>query len=377
LKEESVPNLPHEIPPNAEDIRSYLERVVPGSRVTKAFVNPEYQPLVLLETSRMMAAFAFSNGDMRKTYDELYGSFKNYYAERQGQWNDRELAFVFCVAPDAPQLERFSSNVETNVYFCRKYVIALGSRLEASLARLPFLPLAPLGGRPFRPASAQTFLRQCRVPATLAKNLVVPQQRSAQGIVKDCLSGTFGEPHALTSAANTRVPEIEAEAATNPVHLNTVEIKNFRAYRKTQTFTIGADITVLSGPNGFGKTSFFDAIDFAVTGGIGRIRSANETQFKKIATHLDSTEEESSVSLSLLRDGAAHNIKRTVNDPKRALLDGKTFDRKAILTEVTAGNIPAADRVENFANLFRATHIFGQQQAELTRDFQDDCQLPE
>ena len=110
---------------------------------------------------------------MRKTYDEhIWQLQKITIRSGKAQWEStRELAFVFCVAPDSPQLERFSSNVETNVYSAAKYVITLGSRLEASLARLPFLPLAPLGGRPFRPASAQTFLRQCGVLATLRKTL--------------------------------------------------------------------------------------------------------------------------------------------------------------------------------------------------------------
>jgi exonuclease SbcC len=266
----------------------YLERVLPRSHITDAVVDAAYQPLVLLQTSHLMAAFAFSNGDMGKTYDTLYGRFKKYYAEQQSQWRDLDLAFVFCVPPDAPQVERFCSKIETDVYFCRKYVIPLGPQMGASLARLPFLPLAAVGGRPLRPASAQTFLQQCGVRAALAKYLVVQQQRSPDGIVKDCLSGTFGEPQGLTPVENASAPDVEAGVAAQPIWLQTVVIKNFRAYRKTQRFAIGADVTVLYGPNGFGKTSFFDAIDFAVTGGIGRFRSVNDARFKKIARHLDS-----------------------------------------------------------------------------------------
>lgn len=370
-----MPPLPREFPSGAEGLRAYLAGVLPDSVLTNATVDTAYQPLVLLQTTHVMAAFAFSNGDVRRSYETLYGSFKNYYAEQHGQWDALDLAFVFCVRPDVPNLDRFCSKVETDVYFCRKFVVPLTPPLETSLARLPFLPLTPLDGQSFRPASAQTFLQKCGVTASLAKCLVVQHQRSAEGIVEDCTSGTFGDPRELTPVANA--PVVDVDGAAQPVRLETVVIKNFRAYRKPQTFAIGADVTVLYGPNGFGKTSFFDAVDFAVTGGIGRIRSSSEGHFKKTAKHLDSKSEEGVVSLSFLHNGAVRKVTRTVGDRKQALLDGRATDRKAILSELTGGDIPATDRVENFVTLFRATHLFSQEQQELTRDFQNDCTLPE
>jgi len=368
-----MPNLPHESPLVAEDLRTYLEGVLPGSRLTNATGDDAYQPLLLLQTTHVMAAFAFSNGDMRKSYNALYGSFKKYYADQHGQWDALDLAFVFCVRPDVPNLDRFCSNVETDVYFCRKFVVPLAPPLDASLARLPFLPLTPLHGQSLRPPSAQTFLQQCGVPAVLAKYLVVQRERSPEGIVDDCSSGTFGEPRDLKPALNAPVAHVDRAAA--PIRLESVHIKDFRAYRKPQSFTLGADVTVLYGPNGFGKTSFFDAIDFAVTGEIGRIEPSSEAQFKKTAKHLDSKSEESVVSLSFMCNGAMRKITRRVSDRKQAQLDGRTTDRKTILAELTGGEFPPADRVENFVSLFRATHLFSQEHQELAKDFQQDCRL--
>lgn len=361
---------------NASVLRAYLASVLPDSRLTDAAVDAAYQPLLLMQTKHVMAAFAFSNGEMRKSYEDLYRSFKNYYAEQRGMWDALDLAFVFCVQPGVPNLDRFCSNVETDVYFCRKFVVPLILPLDTTLARLPFLPLTPLDGQSQRPPSAQTFLQQCRVPAILAKFLVVQHQRSPEGIVEDCTSGEFGEPQELTPIANA--PGLQADQAVNPVRLETVSIENFRAYRKTQTFLVGKDVTVLYGPNGFGKTSFFDAVDFAATGGIGRIRqieSSSDATFKRAAQHLDSKLEDSLVTLSFLCNGTIRKITRSVRDRKQALLDGRSTDRKAILGELTGGDIPATDRVENFVSLFRATHLFSQEHQELTKDFQDDCQL--
>jgi len=357
------------------DVRAFLATALPDARLIDAQVDSGYQPLLLMHTRHTVVAFAFSNGNLPTSYEALYGSFRNYYAAQEGRWDTLDLAFVFCVQPGLAHLDDFCSNVETDVYFCRKFVIPLSIPLDASLARLPFLPLSPLHGQSHRPPSAQTFLQQCGVPAMLAKFLVVQHERSPEGIVEDCTAGKFGEiprPSVTASAASV----VQPERLTEQVRLETMEIMNFRAYRKPQTFALGADVTILYGPNGFGKTSFFDAIDFAVTGGIGRIELHRPSDFAKAARHLDAGSEESTVSLTFRSNGAVRTITRSVGDRKQALLDGLRTDRKAILSELTRSEIPATDRVENFVNLFRASHLFSQEHQELTKGFQDDCALP-
>ena len=355
------------------DVRAFLADVVPEAQLTDAPVNPPYRPLLLMLTKHMMAAFAFANSDISNSYEVLYGSFKRHYAEQQGKWDHLDLAFVFCVQSVFPHIDQFCSNVETDVYFCRKFVVPLVQPLGASLVRLPFLPLTPVPGETLRPPSAQTFLQHYNVPATLAKDLVVQHARSPEGIVEDCTHGEFGDPQPLTHS--TTAPAMQTERRSEPVRLDSLEIRNFRAYRKPQTFTLGADVTVLYGPNGFGKTSFFDAVDFVVTGGIGRLELIRQSDFAKIARHLDSGSEEGTVSLTFLRNNVLRKITRSVGDRKHALLDGRPTDRKAILSELTCGDIPATDRVENFVSLFRASHLFSQEQQELTKGFQDDCCL--
>lgn len=370
-----MPNSPHEPLPNSEDLRAYLRQALPTSRLSTASVDSAYEPLILLETNHIVAAFGLSNGDMQKSFEVLYNGFKVHYSEQREQWDLLDLAFVFCVQGSDPSLDSFCSHVETDVYFCRKFVVPFAPPLGQALARLPFLPLLAVDGQSFRPPSAQTFLQKCGVPAMLAKYLVVRGERSPEGIVDDCISGTFGEPRELTPSQNTPVAQVERRASA--VRLESVAIKNFRAYRKPQMFKLGADVTVLYGPNGFGKTSFFDAVDFVITGDIGRLRSSGEAHFRKAAKHLDSKAEESVVSLSFSCNGAVRRIRRGVSNRKQALLDDHSTDRKTILAELTGGDITAADRVENFVSLFRATHLFSQEHQELAKNFREDCELSE
>lgn len=367
-----MPSSPHNrIDPAA--VRGHLSEVLPSARFSEALVHADHAPLLLLQTKHVLAAFAFANGNVPLSYESLYQGFKKHYSAQRGEWDKLDLAFVFCVPAGDSRLDQFCSQVETDVYFCRKFVVPFDGAVGASLTRLPFLPLAPLSGPSLRPPSAQTLLQQCGVPAMLAKYLVVQQERSPQGIVEDCVAGEFGEPRSLGSSTATAAAATDRSA--NAVRLESLRIMNFRAYRRLQTFALGADVTVLYGPNGFGKTSFFDAIDFAVTGGIGRSDSRRQSDFAKTAQHLDANGEESTVALTFRSRGVTRKIVRSVRDRKHAHLDDRLTDRKDVLTALTGSDTPPTDRIENFVSLFRASHLFSQEQQELTRDFRDDCRL--
>ena len=370
-----------DFPNNAHDVHSYLKTALPNCQLTPKKLLSGYQPLLFMSMKHMMAAFAFSNGDTIKSYKALYGSFKKYYVRRWAQLDTLDLSFVFCVHPNLPNLDQLCSKVETDVYFCRKFVVPIILPLENSFARLPFLPLAPVRGQSMRPPSAQTLLRQCGVPAILAKYLVVPHQRGPDAIVEDCVNARFGdEPPALMSPSRLDAPAPSSARDAEAIRLQSVSIKNFRAYRKPQRFDLGADVTVLYGPNGFGKTSFFDAIDFATTGEIGRLGlggHANKAKFNKTAAHLDSTPENSVVSLTFTSNGVERKVVRRVSSRMHPRLDGQLCDRKTILSEITGRSVGAVDRVENLVSLFRATHLFSQEHQELVKGFEHNCELSE
>ena len=57
-----------------------------------------------------------------------------------------------------------------------------------------------------------------------------------------------------------------------------VEVDHFRGFRDQLVFDLseGANLTILTGSNGFGKTSFFDAIEWTFTGRLFRYEEADE-----------------------------------------------------------------------------------------------------
>jgi DNA repair protein SbcC/Rad50 len=332
-------------------------------------------PLILFSHNSNLAAFAFLREPLSKDYELLYSHFKKLYVNRQGAWKNKDISFVLCVDPKAENLETFSSSVETDVFFCRKLVILLKQGLYSSAPRLPFLPLGRGKTYSFRPPSAQSFLRQCGVPVELSKLLAVRHQRAADKIIDDCTQGKFGAPGELVESADTEI-RADEERQSN-LRVGSLEIQNFRAYRKRQVFDLSADITVLYGPNGFGKTSFFDAMDFVSTGDIGRLACSAGAKFVKAAKHLDSGNEDSFVALSFTEPDGTSTISRSVDDAANARLDDKVVNRKTALSRLTQSSLSQSDGVQHFLRLFRATHLFSQEHQELLADFQKNCQLDE
>ena len=354
------------------ELRSTLSQLMTGATFTEEVLREDCLPLLLMLRSHAVTAFAVGE---EADYEPLYEAFKKHYIKQTSEWSQKDVSFVFCLPSEVTVLESFRSRIEVDMYFCRKYVVQLNHDLRSCLARLPFLPLSPItSGVQTRPPSAQTLLRQRNLTAELARALVMPTKSSANTILAACLVGTYGAPNKLAGTpveASSELIAVERVQAT----LKSISIQNFRAYRTTKEFALGSAITVLYGPNGFGKTSFFDAIDFAVTGGVGRLAKASGG-LTRAAKHLDSDGESTVVTLTLERDGKQHVITRNLADHSNAQVDGKVASRKDVLSLLTGGVSAAADRVENMVALFRATHLFSQDSQELTRDVAEKCELP-
>lgn len=353
------------------ELRETLSALLGDVSLSEEAVHDGSLPLVLMLRSHAVAAFAF--GD-ESDYQPLYEAFKKFYLKRSAEWSTKDVSFVYCLPEGVSAHESFCSRVEVDVYFCRKYVIHLEQDLRSSLARLPFLPLSPVSGMPTRPPSAQTMLAQRSMKAVLASALVMPGRSSAESILDASLAGKYGAPHKVDATIGQAQAESVAEERGQST-LKSISIQNFRAYRSKKDFVLGSALTILYGPNGFGKTSFFDAVDFAVTGSVRRLSRASEG-FDKAAKHLDSAEEPTFVSITVERDGKPHVITRDLADPNNAQIDGKATSRKDVLSLLTGGGTTATDRLEHMVSLFRATHLFNQDGQELTQDVASKCELP-
>jgi exonuclease SbcC len=197
-----------------EEIQVYLRQLSDAS--SAEFVSGDASELLIFKNSHHLVAFAFAGKNPDASYDTGYDFFKTHYRRHQVEWDKRDIAYVFCIPADTKNLYELSSRIESDTYFCRKFVIPLTEPVADSLARLPFLPLVSPEGPSLRPPSAQTFLQQCGVGAPLARDIVVQHARSPIGIVDDCVAGLHGPRTKLTRARMN--VEVQVDASTHPVH---------------------------------------------------------------------------------------------------------------------------------------------------------------
>lgn len=67
----------------------------------------------------------------------------------------------------------------------------------------------------------------------------------------------------------------------NKFKIGRLMVKNFKSYKKTYSFDFSKqDLIILDGPNGFGKTTIFDAIEIALTGTVSRFKDSKNIDTK-------------------------------------------------------------------------------------------------
>jgi ATPase involved in DNA repair len=284
-------------------LKKTLEEFLKDKQLQIEPSSPNTTPLFLLLTVKPnLVGFATLDGQPKENFSKAFQNFKDLYSIHSSAWADFDLTLVLCKTDTEKIHDEFCNEVEADPYFCRKFVIDLSKDLKVELGRLPFIPLLPetiVGLK--RPISAQTFLMKHGVSSDLAKYLVVPHARGIEGIVNECIEGVLGKPEwRKAEIGELRLPQYRGGPN---LRLKEIEINNFRAYRESFKFDLDADLIVLFGPNGFGKTSFFDAIDFISTGGVARFdeRFVRKTdRLLKALKHLDSSLDNSFVKVKTL-----------------------------------------------------------------------------
>ena len=335
-------------------------------------VDPVYRPIMLiLRVSNYVVGFAELEFSRRKSLETADEEFRKLYADHASEWASEDLALVICQTQPQSLPDEIINRWEFDPYFCRRFILDLSSQLDHQLRRLPFMPL-PLGSEvsESRPPGALDFLLSNGVSRELGKSLVKPHHKSEHTILAECLGGTMGDPiwRGSMQRSVVNIPEEGREYT----RLTSLRIGNFRAYKRTQEFDLDADVVVFSGPNGIGKTSLFDAIDFACTGGIARYEKLPRYKkggMQKICANLDSDGAKSFVAMDIKQGGVDNSIVRFVNSAAKSKSGHDTHDRKGLLQLLTGSSetIPGL-RVDNLIDLFRASHSYAQEYHSLTPD---------
>ena len=332
-------------------------------------IHESDHPVLTMETDLELAGFCIIPSNEKENFECFYHEFKKIYKKNVNRWARVNVSFVYCFHDIKSISKEMIAKIETDLFFCRKFVITYTNDKFEGLSKLPFIPIeSAKGAVPNRIVPAQSLLEKLGVTQDLAKSLTTLNSKKSQTIVDNCLLLT--EVPRLEKLTDEIYQNANTEVRQN-TRIKSLVIENFRAYKNSHRFDLNADLIVLYGPNGLGKTSFFDSIDFVTTGGCGRFKGfeGGENSFRSSARHLDSDGKESFVELEIETESGPKKIKRYTESHLKATFDGNQLDRTSLLFEITNAGDGFERRVETIINLFRATHLFGQDFQTLTEDF--------
>lgn len=90
-----------------------------------------------------------------------------------------------------------------------------------------------------------------------------------------------------------------------------ISIEAFRGFRDRQDFDLSASAVVLAGPNGTGKTSFFDALQWCLVGSIERLEDLRARKSVEHIVNQYRLNDRASVEVELSIDGTSTFLRRT------------------------------------------------------------------
>jgi DNA repair exonuclease SbcCD ATPase subunit len=100
---------------------------------------------------------------------------------------------------------------------------------------------------------------------------------------------------------------------SEPIFFEWIEIEGFRGFAKAQRLDLDASVVILAGPNGTGKTSFFDAVQWLLIGTLERLepwRVRRNTEHV-VNQYWAAAGDPATVSATLRIDGRSIELRRT------------------------------------------------------------------
>lgn len=158
------------------------------------------------------------------------------------------------------------------------------------------------------------------------------------------------------------------------MRLSSVAISGFRGFSETLTLDLSADVILVHGPNGTGKTSLFDAVLWAITGRVARLDAAQAViskyaEFGEARVELELVDPEGRRLVVRRRQPVGQDVSTLTVETR----DGRTSGpgaEAALMGHLWADGIASADPVGSLdRSITRAVYL---QQDDVTSFIADD-----
>ncbi len=152
------------------------------------------------------------------------------------------------------------------------------------------------------------------------------------------------------------------------MRIKSITLRRFRGYLEEQNIPFGPNLTILWGPNGFGKSTILDGVEWLLRGQLHRYRGTEEARSTDFIKHIDSSEEPST---EVLFEDEGHPLvlrRDRLSKEKSELLVATAPpqwlaepEATSVLRQVDSGVQSDIMRSHFFPDTFVSYHLMGQQ----------------
>jgi hypothetical protein len=282
---------------------------------------------------------------------------------KEAEW-PRDLELVLLVSGEGPPQPAVVRTILDDRFVCRKFVLwANGEGIERLLEELPFWPPGAMLAGPSALIGAGVRESVSGFDPRLLADLA-SQRPGVEKIVDKLRGGEYEVAPGVSGEPVSRSPSRRESIETRLTGLDISEFRGIRRLSKDE-IPLSADIVFIYGPNGVGKTSLADALEWAVTGHVAHVELAAAHSGSRgpdpvvnvfsgsgtacVTCHL-------SDRLSITRRGCARSSDRLIGD-------STARDDRAVIDHVVGTKAPSAEArlpIHRLRDLFRGSHLLSQ-----------------
>ncbi|TKJ35663.1 MAG: hypothetical protein CEE38_13700 [Planctomycetes bacterium B3_Pla] len=308
------------------------------------------------------AAF-FSVAESSENLGQIYATAEKEIGglmAMKGSELPRDLELVLVVAGDQPPEPALVRRIADDRYVCRKFVLwPDGQQMEEVLADLPFWPPGDLlGGTPASVAAGVQEAVRGYDPHLITN--LASHRPGAQRVFEKIREGKYNLTVEPSTSELVRPLRLAPSALTRLEALNITDFRGIRRLRP-EDMPLSGDVVFIYGPNGVGKTSIADAVEWVITGQVNRLQRAwSGGPDPVVNVFSDKGEARVICHLSYRKP-----VCRLKHGPSMERLIGShgAVDDRAVIDHVVGTKAPSREArlpPGRLRNLFRGSHILSQ-----------------
>jgi chromosome segregation ATPase len=307
----------------------------------------------------------FTTGkDLTKHWAEVQEEVKENLELHAEILNHYNTYLIFLLPTEELPTNRELQPIISDEYICRKLIIPIeGKNIQKCLARLPFFPFE-IPELPKEEISKNVIkaLVDSDFPYELISDLAGRvSKRTILQKLKDSLY-----KHEMLKLQKVNKISLPVDHPAYPIRIKNISIRNFRGIGKKLDLDIDADIVIIYGPNGTGKTSIIDAIEWTITGEVERLWGKNydkPVNANESLVNLFSKEQLAETQVEFSKNGVSILEKRYVDLFKSrrsyAKINNRRANDKTMIRKIVGMQVPQED-VRRLRRIFLRSHFLGQ-----------------